>query len=654
MSKFLTKTKYKILVFISFFLISSFYAQTSITAVGNQAFCFGEEINIVTDFEITDLTSTSLQEFFIQISEGYQNGFDKLKLSVPGNHPNISESWNSVEGKLTLSASIVASASEDIEKAVKDVVFITTETIVANIVEEKTFSLSIDNANYLPHTGHFYHFVDLPGISWTEAKVAAENLPLYHGRQGYLATLTNAEEAAFAGEQASGVGWIGGTDEETEGVWKWVTGPEKGKTFWIGTANGTSVGADFNYANWIQPNNISSYNEPNNYGGYEHYAHITHVNLGSPGTWNDLPNEGGGGDYFPQGYIVEYGGMEDPSTVQDVVVTTRIYLPKIKTIIDATVCGSGVATISATVSDGEVYWYDSLTSTEPIFIGNDYSTTILTETKSYFVEADSSICFSLRREVKVLVDAIPEFELEEDTYVLCNDNGYVTLKTIYPTVLTYTYSWTKDDLPISGNSSELTVFEPGVYKVKAISAAGCENFEKVITVKNSEIASIIKDDVLIIDNSENNSIEVINPNLGIGVYEFSVDNELGIYQDAPFFENISTGMHRLFIRDKGGCGITEYVFSILEYPSFFTPNNDNINDLWHIKGYDKDFYTLSDIFIYNRFGVLIYVLSPTSKGWDGTYNGTILPSNSYWFKTSLTDKNGLTVEKSGSFSLLRK
>ena len=722
MIKLSIKTKYNALVFLGMFFMSFFYAQTDnapeISAEGKQAFCIGEAINIVIDFTIIDSDDTGIEFFFIQISSGYQVNFDILEMG--GTHPNISQSWSPTEGKLTLSAAVAGTEIifSDLEKAVKDVLFRTTTT---NVETEKIFSLTIDNANYLLQTDHFYEFVSNQGITWQDARIAAENRT-YFGRQGYLATLTSKEESDFAGKQASSAGWIGGTDEETEGVWKWVTGPEAGTNFWNGQVNGSTP----NFANWNE-------NEPNNFRGNEDYAHITDPSIGIRGAWNDLPNIGGTNLYIPRGYIVEYGVPGDPQL--NIVATTSIYIPQITNTTEASICASGTETISASSDEGEivwfdaftggnelsrgndfttpiinttttyyvstsvngclnlprtsvvvtviqrptittttndlicsgtailsasasagnVLWYDSLTSSSPIFTGNNFQTPNLTTTTSYFVEASSFNCKSTTR-LEVIAEVnttIPEFEIEKDTYVLCNDIGSVTLKVINFKD-DYTYIWTKDDFIISGDLSEINVAEIGVYKVKVISKSGCESLEQSFTVKLSEIATITKEDVLIIDDSSNNSIQVISSNLGLGDYEFSLDDEFGIYTDVGFFENISTGIHRLFIKDKGGCGTQEYIFSILEYPSFFTPNNDGINDMWNLIGFDKDFYTLSDIYIYNRYGVLIYKLAPTSLGWDGTYNGKILPSNSYWFKTSLTDKNGLSVNKTGSFSLVRK
>ena len=247
---------------------------------------------------------------------------------------------------------------------------------------------------------------------------------------------------------------------------------------------------------------------------------------------------------------------------------------------------------------------------------------------------------------------IPSFQVLNRNFTLCNSIGNIMLETINPQG-SYTYVWEKDNVVFPGNTGSITVNSSGIYTVKAVSLAGCESTEKIIVVVDSEVASITKDDIVIIDDSDNNSIEVINSNLGVGNYEFALDDEFGNYSSIPFFDNIATGSHILYIRDKGGCGIRTYLFSILAYPKFFTPNNDGINDLWEIKGYDKNLYSISEISIFNRYGTLLYSINQDSKGWNGKYQGKNVPSNNYWFKAVLTDINGFSIEKKGNFSLNR-
>ncbi|MFZ2430271.1 MAG: hypothetical protein WAW57_03910, partial [Lutibacter sp.] len=86
------------------------WAQTdvapTITATGNQIYCPLSQMKVVTSFNIADPDDVTVIAFFIQISEGYKNGEDKLMLL--GSHPNITATWSASEGKLTLKSSSAA------------------------------------------------------------------------------------------------------------------------------------------------------------------------------------------------------------------------------------------------------------------------------------------------------------------------------------------------------------------------------------------------------------------------------------------------------------------------------------------------------------------------------------------------------------------
>ncbi len=350
----------------------------TLIASGNQIYCPSSTIPITTSFDIQNPSSSPINTVYLQISEGYDAQNEKLILK--GNHPNISSNWNQATGKLQLNLNS-GGALKDLINAVRNVNFQSTDI---NISGERVFSVTTGQANYLPSTGHYYEFVSHEGISWTEAKNAAEQRS-YYGLQGYLATITSVEEAQLGGEQSEGAGWLGGTDEDTEGLWKWVTGPEGlngGLVFW----NGGNSGSTPNFAFW----NI---NQPDNaHGGPgEDYLHITDPSVGIRGAWNDLRVNGDPpGVYHPKGYIVEYGGMPGDPEI-NISASTRISVPELIEIKSDYSCGRGKVRLSATSDIGKVYWFTTETGGNPIYEGDSYNP-VLNSTTDFYVSAGSDRC----------------------------------------------------------------------------------------------------------------------------------------------------------------------------------------------------------------------------------------------------------------------
>ncbi len=397
-------------LFLLIFLVVFFQGRAqniapTVSATSDPYYCPLTSQPVVSFFDISDPDDTSTDAFYIQISEGYDSGFDLL--SLEGSHPNVIANWNAAEAKLTLTSSSSAPLYySDLIAAVYDVNFFCSDP---NISQNRVFSLTVGEANYLALTDHYYEFVPDVAILWTDAKVAAENMT-YYGLQGYLATLTGPDEAFLVGELSPGVGWIGGSDQAAEGVWIWETGPEAGLNFWNGTANGSTP----NYAFW-------NTNEPNNLGD-EDYAHITDDSIGINGSWNDLPNQTAGlGAFEAKGFIVEYGGMPgDPALTISAI--TEFLVPQITSVQNDSTCSDEQVELSAETTGGDIYWFDAQSGGNLIHTGTAYNP-VLTTTTSFWVSTGTNNCSSgLRTEVIATVQDTPTANLPSNIDI-CDDNN---------------------------------------------------------------------------------------------------------------------------------------------------------------------------------------------------------------------------------------
>lgn len=164
------------------------------------------------------------------------------------------------------------------------------------------------------------------------------------------------------------------------------------------------------------------------------------------------------------------------------------------------------------------------------------------------------------------------------------------------------------------------------------------------TIPSSSNLNIVPNSVIKEFTGGKNTIELITPGTNDS-FEFSID---GInYQEKSIFTEVPKGNYFAYIRNKTNCEFISFPFTILDYPTFFTPNGDGINDEWKIS--DINQFPNSIIYIFDRYGKLLKQLNSKSVGWNGNLNGLPLPSDDYWFQLILYDNQIIN----GHFSLKR-
>jgi gliding motility-associated-like protein len=248
------------------------------------------------------------------------------------------------------------------------------------------------------------------------------------------------------------------------------------------------------------------------------------------------------------------------------------------------------------------------------------------------------------------VNPLPVVNLPQDGFICVDVAGVPTAQYTLTTNLQsagYGFVWSDINGVLAGETgNSYTASAPGYYSVKVTNlATGCFSSGGATIVPSLPPSQAVASVTNYFEDNQMVTISVTPP----GDYLYQLDT--GLFQSDPFFTNLFSGHHTITVKDKFGCGTAQDHFRIVNFPKFFTPNDDGYNDTWNITEIAED-QPDAYIYIFDRYGKLIREQSVIGKGWDGTLNGQSLPSTDYWFRVFYKE-NGVSKEFKSHFSLKR-
>ena len=204
----------------------------------------------------------------------------------------------------------------------------------------------------------------------------------------------------------------------------------------------------------------------------------------------------------------------------------------------------------------------------------------------------------------------------------------------------FIYQWSN-----GANTSNLNNIPAGNYNLTITDANGCSSTINITLVEASKPQANFapKPQITTIDDP---IIYFENYSIGASSYQWDFGDGYSSTYFSPTHAYDFPGVYHvvLSVSDQYGCVDTVGANIIINditnifLPNAFTPNGNNINELYNIMGTGIDPSTF-EMRIFDRWGKQLFYTTDYSASWDGTYNGEPVPQGSYIIAIKYSNKN---------------
>jgi len=236
----------------------------------------------------------------------------------------------------------------------------------------------------------------------------------------------------------------------------------------------------------------------------------------------------------------------------------------------------------------------------------------------------------------------------------------------FPIDESYTINWDLGDGNISNDVSPFhTYTEPGTYSlaVDITSPIGCSTsaaWSDIFVMRVTPEAGFSFNPSEV--NELNSGVQFNDESFNASFYTWLFSEEAESFDANPYYEFQDTGRQVItqIVEHPDGCldTLTKIIdvapFCSWFFPNAFTPNGDGKNDLFKGKGFDRNIEQFN-IWVYNRWGELVFESTNKDEGWNGKKNnvGQDSPQSGYVYVAEIRGPRNTFKRFEGIITLLR-